>query len=184
VYHKWQTKRPYNLKVECYPRSKACEVLFPNMIANGDHICQRHHHNYHHHQPVNVPTAGAQAFIIDYTRRTGHNPLHGPSVGKQALTTANAAWSNKIFGHPSNDWPTFLNFGDRTDRTPPSSSSVSAINPAISIENKKRDKARTKYFIDQLTHYKINLISYEELLHLAMVNTEAKHAHIFAHEIT
>jgi hypothetical protein len=21
---------------------------------------------YHHHQPINVPTAGAQAFVIDY----------------------------------------------------------------------------------------------------------------------
>jgi hypothetical protein len=22
---------------------------------------------YHHHQPINVPTAGAQAFLMDYT---------------------------------------------------------------------------------------------------------------------
>jgi hypothetical protein len=26
---------------------------------------QTHHH--HHHQPINVPTAGAQAFLMDYT---------------------------------------------------------------------------------------------------------------------
>jgi hypothetical protein len=23
--------------------------------------------NYHHHQPINVPTAGTQAFLMDYT---------------------------------------------------------------------------------------------------------------------
>jgi hypothetical protein len=22
---------------------------------------------YHHHQPINVPTAGAEAFLVDYT---------------------------------------------------------------------------------------------------------------------
>jgi hypothetical protein len=28
-------------------------------------VCIKHHH--HHHQPINVPTAGAQAFIIAHT---------------------------------------------------------------------------------------------------------------------
>jgi hypothetical protein len=30
-------------------------------------------YRYHHHQPINAPTAGAQAFLMDYMRRTGHN---------------------------------------------------------------------------------------------------------------
>jgi hypothetical protein len=34
---------------------------------------------YHPHQPIAVPTAGAQAFIINI-RRTGHNPPRGPSA--------------------------------------------------------------------------------------------------------
>jgi hypothetical protein len=25
-----------------------------------------HHHHHHHLQPINAPTAGAQAFLIDY----------------------------------------------------------------------------------------------------------------------
>jgi hypothetical protein len=44
-----------------------------------------------HHQPINVPTAGAQAFLCNSnnitwiddgipTRRTGHNPPRGPSA--------------------------------------------------------------------------------------------------------
>jgi hypothetical protein len=24
-----------------------------------------HHHHHHHHQPINVPTAGAQAFLMN-----------------------------------------------------------------------------------------------------------------------
>jgi hypothetical protein len=33
--------------------------------------CPGHHTRLiiHHHQPINDPTAGAQAFLIDYTRR-------------------------------------------------------------------------------------------------------------------
>jgi hypothetical protein len=58
-------------------------------------------------------------------RRTGHNPPHGPSVDWWVLTTANAAGTNgltcfskhggaqDIFGHPSDDRPTLLNFRDR-----------------------------------------------------------------------
>jgi hypothetical protein len=34
----------------------------------------------HHHQPINVPTAGAQAFFMDYAWRTGHNQPRGPSA--------------------------------------------------------------------------------------------------------
>jgi hypothetical protein len=25
-----------------------------------------HYYSHHHHQPINVPTAGAQAFLMDY----------------------------------------------------------------------------------------------------------------------
>jgi hypothetical protein len=35
-------------------------------------VCPRHH-IWHHQHPINVPTAGAQAFLMDLrTRRTGH----------------------------------------------------------------------------------------------------------------
>jgi hypothetical protein len=35
-----------------------------------------------HHQPINVPTVGPQAFLMDYSiRRMGHNPPRGPSAG-------------------------------------------------------------------------------------------------------
>jgi hypothetical protein len=34
---------------------------------------------YHHH-PINVPAAGAQAFLLNI-RRTGHNPPRGPTAG-------------------------------------------------------------------------------------------------------
>jgi hypothetical protein len=45
-------------------------------------------YDHRHHQPINVPTAGAQAFLMD--RRTGHNPPREPS----------AAWwvpNNRVF---------------------------------------------------------------------------------------
>jgi hypothetical protein len=32
----------------------------------------------HHHQPINVPTAGAQAFPMDYTRERGITHHAGP----------------------------------------------------------------------------------------------------------
>jgi hypothetical protein len=44
-----------------------------------------------------IITAGAQAFLMDYTlRRTGHNPPRGPSAGWWVLTTANAAKTNSL----------------------------------------------------------------------------------------
>ncbi|RVE44934.1 hypothetical protein evm_010408 [Chilo suppressalis] len=35
--------------------------------------------NHHHHQPINVPTAGAQAFPMDGIGRLGHDPPHACS---------------------------------------------------------------------------------------------------------
>jgi hypothetical protein len=32
-------------------------------------LTSKYHHHYRHHQPINVPTAGAQAFLIDYPQR-------------------------------------------------------------------------------------------------------------------
>jgi hypothetical protein len=64
-----------------------------------------------------------------HIRRTGQNLLRGPSAGWWVLTTANTAGTNglkclrstedleiTIFGYPSNDWPTLLNFRDRTQK--------------------------------------------------------------------
>ncbi|CAH0403655.1 unnamed protein product [Chilo suppressalis] len=44
---------------------------------------------YHHHHPINVSTAGAQAFPMDGIERLGHDPPRGPSV--DWWTTAAAA---------------------------------------------------------------------------------------------
>ncbi|RVE53003.1 hypothetical protein evm_002301 [Chilo suppressalis] len=47
-------------------------------------------------KPINVPTAGAQAFPMDGLGRLGHNPPRGPSAGWWVLTTANAAGTNGL----------------------------------------------------------------------------------------
>ncbi|RVE45952.1 hypothetical protein evm_009425 [Chilo suppressalis] len=44
--------------------------------------------NHHHHQPINVTTAGAQAFPMDAIGRLGHDPPRGPSTDWWVLTTA------------------------------------------------------------------------------------------------
>jgi hypothetical protein len=43
--------------------------------------------SHQHHHPINVPTAGAQAFLMDYTygeraitHHAGHNPPRGPRI--------------------------------------------------------------------------------------------------------
>ncbi|RVE42646.1 hypothetical protein evm_012698 [Chilo suppressalis] len=40
-------------------------------------LSNKHHH---HHQPINVPTAGAQAFPMDGIGRLGRDPPRGPSA--------------------------------------------------------------------------------------------------------
>jgi hypothetical protein len=50
-----------------------------------------------HHQPINIPTAGAQDFLIDlHIRRMGHNPPREPSAKWWVLTTTNAAGTNSL----------------------------------------------------------------------------------------
>jgi hypothetical protein len=43
--------------------TKGLTALIPEMDC--DHIYNISHH---HHQPINVPTAGAQAFLMDYSQ--------------------------------------------------------------------------------------------------------------------
>ncbi|RVE50761.1 hypothetical protein evm_004510 [Chilo suppressalis] len=50
----------------------------------------------HHHQPINVPTAGAQALPMDGIGRLGHDPSRGPSADWRVLTTADAAGTNGL----------------------------------------------------------------------------------------
>ncbi|RVE41753.1 hypothetical protein evm_013603 [Chilo suppressalis] len=50
----------------------------------------------HHHQPINVPTAGAQAFPTDGIGRLDHDPPRGPSADWRVLTTADAAGTNGL----------------------------------------------------------------------------------------
>jgi hypothetical protein len=64
-------------------------------------ITQVTHHHYH--QPINIPTAGAQAFLMNYglhIRRTGHNPPRVPSAGLWVLSIANAAGTNGLTCRP------------------------------------------------------------------------------------
>ncbi|RVE51886.1 hypothetical protein evm_003506 [Chilo suppressalis] len=45
-------------------------------------------------EPINVPTAGAQALPMEGIGRLGHDPPHGPSADWWVLTTADAAGTN------------------------------------------------------------------------------------------
>ncbi|RVE48712.1 hypothetical protein evm_006678 [Chilo suppressalis] len=46
--------------------------------------------------PINVPTAGAQAFPMDGIERLGHDPPRGPSADWWVLTTADVAGTNGL----------------------------------------------------------------------------------------
>ncbi|RVE42536.1 hypothetical protein evm_012816 [Chilo suppressalis] len=54
------------------------------------------HQIVHHHQPINVPTAGAQAFPMDGIGRLGHDPPRGPSADWRVLTIADTAGTNGL----------------------------------------------------------------------------------------
>ncbi|RVE52957.1 hypothetical protein evm_002434 [Chilo suppressalis] len=47
-------------------------------------------------QPINVPTAGAQAFPMDGIGRLGHDPPRGPSADWRVLLTADATGTNGL----------------------------------------------------------------------------------------
>ncbi|RVE41923.1 hypothetical protein evm_013417 [Chilo suppressalis] len=47
-------------------------------------------------KPINVPTAGAQAFPMDGIGRLGRDPPRGPSADWWVLTTADAAGTNGL----------------------------------------------------------------------------------------
>ncbi|RVE44932.1 hypothetical protein evm_010431 [Chilo suppressalis] len=51
-------------------------------------------------KPINVPTAGAQAFPMDGIGRLGHDPPRGPSANWWVLTTADAAGTNYLTSLP------------------------------------------------------------------------------------
>jgi hypothetical protein len=57
--------------------------------------------HHHHYQPINAPTGGAQAFLMDI-RRPGHNPPRRPSAGWWVLMTANASGTNGLTCLPKN----------------------------------------------------------------------------------
>ncbi|RVE41620.1 hypothetical protein evm_013725 [Chilo suppressalis] len=59
--------------------------------AHWDDLCHRQGE-----QPINVPTAGAQAFPMDGIGRSGHDPPRGPSADRWVLTTANAAGTDGL----------------------------------------------------------------------------------------
>ncbi|RVE46045.1 hypothetical protein evm_009325 [Chilo suppressalis] len=67
----------------------------PHDYHRSRKVLNRNHH-HHHHQPINVPTAGAQAFPMDGIGRLGHDPPRGPSADWRVLTTADAAGTNGL----------------------------------------------------------------------------------------
>jgi hypothetical protein len=56
-------------------------------------ILYRPHH--HHYQPINVPIARTQAFLLDYPQGTGHNP-HRPNADWWMLPTRNTDGTNGL----------------------------------------------------------------------------------------
>ncbi|RVE43842.1 hypothetical protein evm_011510 [Chilo suppressalis] len=53
-------------------------LVEPVYGGNSDDDCSSTYHHYHHHQPIDVPTAGAQAFPMDGIGRLGHDPPRVP----------------------------------------------------------------------------------------------------------
>jgi hypothetical protein len=72
----------------------SCIVIKTNSWNNHSYITTVLSGHHHHHQPINVPTAGAQSFLMDNTRKTAHKPRRVPSADWWVLTTANAAGTN------------------------------------------------------------------------------------------
>jgi hypothetical protein len=68
--------------------------------------------NHHHYQPNNVPTAGAQAFLMDWllTRRMGHITPCGPSADGWSLPTANTTGTNGLTCLPKHGGARFNKF--------------------------------------------------------------------------
>ncbi|RVE40361.1 hypothetical protein evm_014989 [Chilo suppressalis] len=88
-------------------RRDSDNLLKPDLISS---FVQLQRYGSMRHQPINIPTAGAQAFPMDGIGRLVHDPTRGPSADWRVLTTADAAvilgwrktrfseksWSNKI----------------------------------------------------------------------------------------
>ncbi|RVE44157.1 hypothetical protein evm_011204 [Chilo suppressalis] len=62
----------------CWMCSLSCLLRHPWDERGGAILIKYTIH--HHHQPINVPTAGAQDFLMDGIGRLGHNPPRGPSA--------------------------------------------------------------------------------------------------------
>ncbi|RVE46276.1 hypothetical protein evm_009100 [Chilo suppressalis] len=61
-------------------------------------------------RPINVPTAGAQAFPVDGIGRLGHDPPRGASSDLWVLTTADAAGTNGLTCLPTHGGARDSNF--------------------------------------------------------------------------
>ncbi|RVE51674.1 hypothetical protein evm_003646 [Chilo suppressalis] len=59
-------------------------------------LIEHYVHHHQHQQPINFPTAEAQAFLMDGIGRLGHDPPRGPSADWRVLTTADAAGTNGL----------------------------------------------------------------------------------------
>jgi hypothetical protein len=50
-----------------YKEVKCIYALCQQVSSNCWDVMLKGVYHHHHHQPINVPTAGAQAFLMDYT---------------------------------------------------------------------------------------------------------------------
>ncbi|RVE42171.1 hypothetical protein evm_013179 [Chilo suppressalis] len=76
---------------------KYCDLKFDKHCnLKADHTNHMSKVVCSHHQPINVPTAGAQAFPMDGIGRFGHDPPRGLNAYLRVLTTADAAGTNGL----------------------------------------------------------------------------------------
>jgi hypothetical protein len=101
ILSRWTRLHLQSLALTLYPRridvrqATSRKNKSPNVYYNLVKTCCISGHYVHHLQPINAPTVKAQDYG-SHTRRTGHNPLRGPSADWWVLTTANAAVTNGL----------------------------------------------------------------------------------------
>ncbi|RVE46156.1 hypothetical protein evm_009230 [Chilo suppressalis] len=70
--------------------------LWVNFASTGNPTGSDYTENWKPFSPINVPTAGAQAFPMDGIGRLGHDPPRGPSADWWVLTTVDTAGTNGL----------------------------------------------------------------------------------------
>jgi hypothetical protein len=87
-------RRAYVIKYYVYPPISIKIVKTHTRRQLGALLDNRAPSCIHHHQPINVPTVGAQAFLMDYTQGERVITHHAGQCRLGGTTTANAAETN------------------------------------------------------------------------------------------